>query len=223
MVRPPAAIGILAILLSIILPSLRTIRFASDVTECMARFRIRGVVAGSYAVDNKQQLPSMTIPYNTGKNPWDVNNGFIPALEPYGLDLPKLWYCPIQNPEHPGTMAEMKPTLFYAGGAFTLLPTSYWVPRQDQTAWFPTVGGNPGHEDGWPRSLTDRRVPKQPIWTDRVYTDTAQGANAWKSTNGHQREGVLDSANLLYADGHVETRIPDEMQMRWFGNRYHFY
>lgn len=217
-------VGIIAILLSILLPTMSNWRFHTGVIECAHRFEHRGVAIINYAYGNKQRLPSPNIHRGVGRNPWDVSNSFAPTLAPYGMDTPKLWYCPLQHDPDFKTMDEVYAEQRSRFGNFTILSgTSYWVTRRDSSRWFPAVSNDPYHEDGWPRSLSDKRALNEPIWTDQCANPGGEGANIDMARGGHMINVRTDNINMLFLDGHVEYRHRDQMQVRWFGNWYSYY
>jgi hypothetical protein len=65
----------------------------------MSNYRQWGVVASLYVgYENRDKLPSFSIPPTSGHNAWDVSLDVIPQLAPYGLTIP-MWFCPVRPDE----------------------------------------------------------------------------------------------------------------------------
>jgi prepilin-type N-terminal cleavage/methylation domain-containing protein/prepilin-type processing-associated H-X9-DG protein len=125
-----------------------------------------------------------------------------------------------------------------------------WVPRNvtggaDNGNWWPYTSDYPTTSDyndrynpiditngGWPLKSSDRSASKQPLVSDYCVaygtTETnAMNANpAISVTSGHPFHNQVNSVNVGYADGHVETHVP--VNMNWHmvgdgGNETYFY
>jgi prepilin-type N-terminal cleavage/methylation domain-containing protein/prepilin-type processing-associated H-X9-DG protein len=117
-------------------------------------------------------------------------------------------------------------------GAFAKLIHLWWVPRVSNldTGGPPAPGGylfpypNSGDKGDnapvgalpWPQKTSDTSISQQPIISDLVesgvmVTDVRSipPPTAGKIGWGHFYNGSLQSLNLGYADGHVETHIPN--------------
>jgi prepilin-type processing-associated H-X9-DG protein len=100
--------------------------------------------------------------------------------------------------------------------------------------WVPRIGNgiNPGPPPGyypvtttnkWPARLIDKEVGFYPILTDRAASETNPDPLQLGAGAGHPYGRKLKSMNLLFGDGHVETRKASQVQMRYRGNFYNFY
>ena len=63
---------------------------------------------------------------------------------------------------------------------------------------------------GWPVYMEDQAAAISPIISDRVRGDAVGNPQ----TGGHQLNGEF-SANLGFADGHVEIRQKADLRLRW--------
>ena len=104
-------------------------------------------------------------------------------------------------------------------GNFSIIFHSWWVPRKaGGSRWFPVPQGASGdsahlHEDGWPLKQSDPRVSHQPILTDQCQDPVAAGSpDLEKAERGHPYRGQAQTMNLLFGDGHVETRPRSRLQ-----------
>ena len=123
----------------------------------------------------------------------------------------------------PNSLADLTAYVTSSGYGFAVCFHSWWVPRRGN------AGGLPGsifpatnpNTNGWPKSLSDPQVNRQPILTDRSANQTSPLPA--KAGEGHPKNGKLKSINLLFGDGHVETHRFQEVEMRYYGNYYNFY
>jgi len=131
-------------------------------------------------------------------------------------------------------------------GSFAVINHSYWVPRlggdpSDPSSMFPNAQGanaqfakSEANTIGWPRKTSDRSAVLVPFISDPCFNGYSRvgsltdpnninvtGANnlpVTKKTSGHAYNGKLDSANLGFADGHVETRKRAKLQAQYVGD-----
>jgi prepilin-type processing-associated H-X9-DG protein len=75
---------------------------------------------------------------------------------------------------------------------------------------------NANEDFDWPRTSSDPSVSKVPILADQI-VGTSGNKNLSQATGGHSRNGRVVSVNLLYGDGHVESKSAAKIQWRWVG------
>jgi prepilin-type N-terminal cleavage/methylation domain-containing protein/prepilin-type processing-associated H-X9-DG protein len=221
-------IAIIAILAALLLPVLSQARFRTKVTNCTSNYRQWGIAVSMYANDDREgKFPRFD---NTIiNNAWDVDPRMITALGPYGLTVP-MWYCPVRPEEftaddtwcrtpagggHPlGTLADLVRAVTRAfSPQLAICYHSWWVPRVGSggTLYPATVPNT----NGWPTRLTDKQAVLQPILTDRCVS--LGNTDPMQAGGGHPFSGKLKSTNLLFGDGHVESRKAAFIQLRYVG------
>jgi prepilin-type processing-associated H-X9-DG protein len=67
----------------------------------------------------------------------------------------------------------------------------------------------------WPSKASDPEAAKVPIMSDQLAA--ASSSKDLNKAGGGHRLGKQLSSNLLYADGHVESRKAADIQWRWIG------
>ena len=78
-------------------------------------------------------------------------------------------------------------------------------------------------KDGWPTQLEDAVSAIQPVITDLCLAEGHNNTNVVNARAGHSLKDRVQSVNLAYADGHVETRNRTQIQWQQSGNWTTFY
>jgi prepilin-type N-terminal cleavage/methylation domain-containing protein/prepilin-type processing-associated H-X9-DG protein len=127
-------------------------------------------------------------------------------------------------------------------GGYSKLYWDWWVPRYDTTSpssqntqsLFPSLtysgsgGGTaatfPPNAIGWPQKSSDTIAGRSPI-----LSDLAEGmagltsVSAVPNTEAHFYDGVLDSINVTYGDGHVELHNRATIQWQYSAQSSYYY
>ncbi|MGB7769056.1 MAG: prepilin-type N-terminal cleavage/methylation domain-containing protein [Verrucomicrobiia bacterium] len=114
-----------------------------------------------------------------------------------------------------------------ANGGYAKLLHDWWVPRQNRGSladqYFPqpdpTGVFSPANELPWPGKTSDKTVSRQPIISDLAENNTGStNLNSIPNTDAHFYNGVLNSINVGYADGHVATHNAHQITWQFSGN-----
>ena len=104
---------------------------------------------------------------------------------------------------------------------FAILYHSWWVPRPTSPGSrfsFPVpryAGTRSQVTDGWPERMEDKVAAFQPIITDYCFA-TGYRTEIRYAMAGHSTGGAVDSVNLVFADGHVETHPRARIQWQYW-------
>jgi prepilin-type N-terminal cleavage/methylation domain-containing protein/prepilin-type processing-associated H-X9-DG protein len=238
-------IAIIAILAALLLPALSQAKFRGKVINCTSNYRQWGLAVNLYAnQDFKGRFPRFD---NAGlNNTWDVDRRMISELGPFGLTVP-MWFCPVRPQQYAdgvtwcrrnltpigthnmGSLDDLTAYVTSAGYGFAVCFHAWWVPRTGNSG-NPAVGPGgiypyptstqPGG-DPWPSRPSDSAAGRQPILSDRSASEN--NANPLQAGEAHPYGGRIKNTNLLFGDGHVETRKAALIRMRYRGNYYNFY
>ena len=89
-------IAIIAILAAMLLPALAAAKYRALVINCTSNCHQWGIAMMTFANDNNSNFPNEAVPASSGEDTWDVANRFIPDMAQYGVNAPKMWFCPVR-------------------------------------------------------------------------------------------------------------------------------
>ena len=192
--------GIIALLLSILLPSLTKARRSAQQVGCGSNLRQLGLAFTMYADDYHGMYPTAEDPVIPAIKKWLwMGEGFRPVLEPYavrGSSSPGVFFCP----------ADLTSADIYAYTSYGYSLSFYHSPEQiNSISGYGGQVGASGALPARPQKLTSVKYPSQKIlcgeWLSVHYPLTTDAG--WFGTEG-KRE-------FLFADGHVE--LVDALQI----------
>lgn len=205
-------IGIIAVLVSILLPSLSKAREQANRVRCLSNIRQIYTAHMLYAMDHRDQIP-LGFNYFKGlaNQLWDNGGGTNPRYLAMGVlvkaDLissPAFYYCPSEGhprfqydtPENP-----WKPDVTRWGilAGYNSRPIAEWSDNGNQRQNTPFYG--PFHSEpgfpGWP-AYTDKRVRYPRL--KEFDANRAMMADSFMDLDGITSRHV-DGANVCYGDG----------------------
>ena len=230
-------IGIIAILVGILLPTLARARFQATLTACASNQRQLGAAMLMYANENRGYLPRFDLGGGGAANLSDLlggPNGFFSHFNSKYKLQKEVFFCPAGNTDTYDFIFNNWNT-----GTNPMQAISYgvWVPHKSAGILVPptyftfpppvgtvplvlfVIDTNPPIHA--PVKLGEKVGVKNPMLSDSVYCNLSVGwpnpvnvdfstvnqRNYQTNYGGHYRKGALDSLNVCYVDGHVE-RIP---------------
>jgi prepilin-type N-terminal cleavage/methylation domain-containing protein/prepilin-type processing-associated H-X9-DG protein len=227
-------IGIIALLISILLPALSRAREASYQTQCLSNQRQVGLYLAMYANENRGFLPP--------QNP-DFIRAISAATHDY-FDIHytkggggKVFYCP--------TLQPVSLYLFNLGAgsfdsaAFNWSPEQHWktpaaapsyvigyfylgdpVPPAPGAAvpWWMDINKNGTNRDEYVVKFSEKGAANVAILCDVVNQTSGspvQQKQRWVLRHPTQTKNPRGGTNVLYGDGHAATVQRPDMQLRW--------
>ena len=221
-------ISIVAILISILLPTLSKAKRAVKVIRCASNFRQLGIGLKVYTNDNNHMYPPAPIGATWSRPIYDIRFGDsgIPDgrqnfLEIAGGRPGDLLWCPLMIPQGPNYDGVDPWTRHYqsCSGTSCYQPAGILIYFLIPDSWSWTNSGNPDRNgDGTPDRPTEPDDPEAMIMSDHSWWKPSQCPDAngetsvcWSVHTSQpwppgSTQRVIDT-NLLYGDGHVVTRI----------------
>lgn len=243
-------IAVLAILMSILIPSLRKAVFRAREVECLNNFSQWGKANINYAEDyNGLYLGTnrLSIGMATGLVVWDIDPSCVENAVAAGLpNSAKLLFCPLYTYEDlpyesfrkwmtmDGQDITMNMSALEVNKRWStrwpglaLSAFSWWMIRQAGNAWIPNALGESGSSVK-PTTFPERTqdgILDVPIMSDFMVSET--GSNPGKlpiyADGGHSYNGLVESTSLVYPDGSAKLQPIEEVKLRNEGNRLNFY
>ena len=207
--------------------------YASDDTQGrMPSFKT--TMSAGNPTDVATNFLSNLVPYGM-----TVAMNFCP-VRPGDLDTANNWFYMNGVPSHGSIKSVSDLNQWFTGyrnggrslnGGYAKLLHDWWVPRQDTGAGalsFPSI--NPPNYTAppealpWPLKISDNSVPQQPIISDLAEAGASStDPGTIPKTEAHFYNGSLNSINLGFADGHVETHIRHAIEWQYTGQSSYFY
>jgi prepilin-type N-terminal cleavage/methylation domain-containing protein/prepilin-type processing-associated H-X9-DG protein len=169
-------IGIIALLVSILLPSLGRAREMSRRTACVSNLRQLGMAMIMYADENKGRLPNSNPPQTVSD--WAATNYVLVSLNDIYVKSPATFHCPSDpDPAQTAITNGDYATPNSARGSYDFYSV-FWVPENG-----PTLVRIPRAPLAWDLNGGDPMVPS----IKRNHTPTK-----------------AEGGNVVFADGHAE-------------------
>lgn len=204
-------IGIIALLISILLPSLNKARKSAQRVQCASNIRQMTMSLLHYANNNRGIFPTGT--YIGAMLLGDRLSSPAEVWDTYGLNR-GIVYCPANGSTLRPTKDDLMTPLNWGGGQYQILLAYTYLGGFGGYVSTPTNSWN-----GWPRvrignieyppsfSLTQkaRNSSEAPLLLDRAWdTPVAIHPNGIEASNHIDSSGKTEGENVGYVDGHVQ-------------------
>jgi prepilin-type processing-associated H-X9-DG protein len=219
-------IGIIAVLIGILLPTLRNARIQAMKVACASNLRVAGQACFNYAAQNEGRLP-MHLGMAQGQWLWDMPIATRDALIKYGTHR-RTMYCPA-NPE-----LDTDSHWTFGSGTAVWVAGHFWLIMRANGQLVVTVNGvrqgapfmtYPGElRKTWVVSVNEKRSAEREVATDIVIRDNGTFRyggipGSWPhfhmhNTSHFERGAQPAGGNILFLDGHVTWRNFRDMRYR---------
>ena len=200
-------IGIIALLISILLPALQRARDQSLRVKCGAHLHNVGASIMIYTNDNKGKLPM----HNGGSNwLWDIPFPTRDALLKSGNQRNTL-YCPASSIQGHDQNSD---ALWNFSGGYCVTGY-YWMMKRPTSALAPLFPPKKYLE-----TITHRNASELELAADAVISAGGSFVNVkggWVGIHSspHVKRNTAEGGNILFLDGHVQWRPLSEMKVRY--------
>ncbi|MDB5294423.1 MAG: putative major pilin subunit [Phycisphaerales bacterium] len=224
-------IGIIALLISILLPSLGRAREQAKIIKCLSNIRQLGMAYQIYANQHKGKLPMhMLSPDGSASWFWDIPTTTRDALVDNG-SVRDNFYCPSTDRNHDGLWNfsgySVVGYFLYHKRRPDTLPAGQTYPGQINPSPFLD---NPNPNPNFPRTYVDKitmnRAAERELASDAVLysvsNDSFQkvigGFGQLPDATSHMRTDLKTpmGGNILFLDGHAAWRPFSDMKQRGY-------
>ena len=214
-------IGIIALLVSLLLPSLNKARESAKRVKCLSNLRQTGIAMSIYANQNKGRLPMHKAP--SGGWLWDISHETRDQLLAAGTSR-EILYCPTADDRNLDDLWNFGG--YTVAGYFFLHQRHPYVPNTPPAT-------DTGWPDGFPKKLaggkeyqsrfSGKNASEKELLTDATLSDGGDfyviSAGGFKKVPDHsnhikQRGSKPYGGNVVFLDGHGEWRDFSEMKAR---------
>jgi prepilin-type N-terminal cleavage/methylation domain-containing protein/prepilin-type processing-associated H-X9-DG protein len=205
-------IGIIALLVSILLPSLSKAKRQAVNTNCMSNLRTIGQALQIYGAENKGKLPQHV---GGGNWLWDLPYGTRDCLLTTG-SARNVLYCPVYPDQNVNGLwnfgSDFSVLGYYflmkrPGGAYPALFQNKYQEKTTVDPWKNAVTGYVG-------TSTDTELVTDAVITQDGVVWGANGGFVNKHGTSHMLKGKPEGGNILFMDGHVDWRPFKDMKLR---------
>jgi len=210
-------IGIIALLISILLPSLQKARNSAVRVSCASQLRQIGTFWHMYANEFKGAFPDMMAGFGT----WEVflNAYRLHAIEKWKVTDGKVFYCPTQTGQelifaYDGIYGwngiQGNPSSPVPWESFIYLGYEIYAGNHNATAWN-AGGGYSGKDLKPPFRANEKNLAERPLVMD-IYADYSfYPSLGWSVSSHMEGKSKPVGRNVCFGDGHVAWRQTSEI------------
>jgi len=207
-------IGVIALLISILLPALNRAREMAKRTKCLSNLHTAALALNMYANQNKQKLPAFK---GGGTWLWDIAYDMRDSIVRSGEDR-HVMYCPTAD------WQDVDSLWWYSGQPANNLGFSvtgyFWMMKRIDGS-FPVLNSTAAYLDNIAFDRVLRRDPAHAelaadatLSQNGSFTGVRGGWNGVHGTSHTHNDARPDGGNILYLDGHAEWHDFTDMQIR---------
>lgn len=204
-------IGIIAVLISVLLPVMGKVRESSRRTACAAQLRDIGNQFQMYLNENKQRVPRINPDGATYGTDHELVPGALPMallLKPYNGGAFKVFWCPSDYMANPDTTLE--------GDEEDISVNGVKVSRNDIDTWYERLGSSYEYNSAFnSRAVLDDSRNLMETWPARLAelgrNNTRMPGSIWVFRDCdvfHGKKDADNNRNYLFADFHVSAEAP---------------
>lgn len=211
-------IGIIALLISILMPALGKARNAAIRVSCASNLRQLGTIWHMYANDFKGAFPDNLYSYGTWQYMLNSNRKYF--IDHYRVGEGRIFYCPSQTDEAtfgwPNWNIQYGDPQGNGGGDITLLGYTLYAGNLNAKLWNMSWYG--GDLLLPPYKNNEKRLAERPVLMD-VYPDYSYYPYLnWGASSHLEGKSKPAGRNVCYGDGHVGWKRPDEIKKQLTGS-----
>ena len=193
-------IGIIALLISILLPALSKARKQALTTNCMSHLRSIGQALQLYAAENRGKYPAH---YGGSAWLWDLPTDTRDAIVKAGT-LRKNLYCPVYTEQDVDGLWDYTPTYSVLGYFFLIERIQPPAPPGKTIPTMPPLNASLRNKANY----QDKNVArKNPITGMASAAETELAMDAVISHDGGQFDGIKGGFAIPHLSSHMNTRI----------------
>ena len=189
-------IGIIALLISMLLPALNKARNTAVRTQCASNIRQLGTFWHLYANDHKGFFPNTGMNYNLEMFLWEQRQTFV---DKYGVSDGKFFFCPRSFYPHADYWNYQ--ITYYPPKDIMIAGYMFWPAQANNTSAM-TVSWDLAAGTNLPPLVknSDRRAAEIPLAFDFTMYSSSEGYKLASHMEGGQKPA---GGNVLYGDGHA--------------------
>jgi prepilin-type N-terminal cleavage/methylation domain-containing protein len=213
-------ISIIALLVSILMPSLNKARMQARRVVCSSNLHQIGVIWNMYSMDYEDRYPANTRPPGLAMfgNWTNIVHEVREALDSYGSDDEGVFYCPNFYLSHDARDTNIFPTGYWFDPRPDIThpetgePYVYYIgyalfTGQDYAVVYPTPEAEASNLFPPVKSSDERCSEKPLVFDETMWYGSAYGSAGWEhAPHPGGSNGAGGGNNAVFGDGHVEWR-----------------